>query len=346
MNFKLFNILLTITAASLMATAQAADQKKPPPSDHYVYVEEAAGDIPFSHKEIEPIGKTEETKFKKLSTFTLDGQGNILACDSEDKCIKKLSPDGKLLARWQLDFGPWAIDVDTDKSIYIAGIGVVARLDDKGKVLKKVIAADAGFPDGKASGIEVTKDDVFVCVGFGWSMRSLSSIVRLKKDLTEPKVIAENMRGCCQRLDIVAKDNTLYIAENARHRIVKCDRDGNVIAKWGQRDRIDVAGFGSCCNPMNLSFGEENVLYTAESGLGRIKKYTPDGKYLGLVGYVGVDRFIRAGRLAASCSNIAIGVSKDQSRVYVQDFKNCIIRVLAKKTEPEKVRDKKEEKKG
>jgi hypothetical protein len=97
---------------------------------------------------------------------------------------------------------------------------------------------------------------------------------------------------------------------------------------------------------MNLAFGGKDVLYTAESGLGRIKKYTPDGKYLGLVGYIGVDRFIRAGRLAASCSNIAIGVSKDQSRVYVQDFKNCIIRVLAKKPEPEKSANKKENKKG
>ena len=204
--------------------------------------------------------------------------------------------------------------------------------DNDGKVIKQVKALQAGFPDGKASGIEVTKDNVFLCVGFGWSMRSVSSVVRLNKDLSEPKIIADNMRGCCQRLDIVAKDDSLYIAENARHRVVKCDKDGNVIEKWGQRERTDIKGFGICCNPMNLAFGKDGVLYTAESGLGRVKMYTAEGEYLGLVGYIGVDCFVRAGRLAASCSNISIAVTKDQSRVYVLDFKNSIIRVLTKKT--------------
>jgi hypothetical protein len=73
------------------------------------------------------------------------------------------------------------------------------------------------------------------------------------------------------------------------------------------------------------------VLYTAESGLGRVKRYTPDGDYLGLVAYVGVERFTSAGRMAASCSNIAIAVTPDGCRVYVMDYKNNLIRVLQKK---------------
>jgi hypothetical protein len=80
---------------------------------------------------------------------------------------------------------------------------------------------------------------------------------------------------------------------------------------------------------MNLCFGPEGELYTAESGLGRIKRYTPDGKFLGLVGYAGVERFNRRGRLAASCSNITVAVDEDASRIYVLDFKNNIIRILA-----------------
>jgi hypothetical protein len=132
----------------------------------------------------------------------------------------------------------------------------------------------------------------------------------------------------------VAKDGVLYVAENARHRVVRFDRDGEVLSTWGRRARTNVAEFGSCCNPMNLCFGPGGVLYTAESGLGRVKRYTPEGKFLGLVGYVGVTRFTRAGRLAASCSNIAIAVNKDGSRVFVQDLKKNIIRVLAKQKAP------------
>ena len=69
---------------------------------------------------------------------------------------------------------------------------------------------------------------------------------------------------------------------------------------------------------------------TALMGLGRIKRYTPKGKFLGLVGYVAVPRFRRPGPVAASCSNIAIAVSKDAARVYVQDVKRNLIRVLAR----------------
>ena len=41
--------------------------------------------------------------------------------------------------------------------------------------------------------------------------------------------------------------------------------------------------------------------------------------------------FQRAGRLAASCSNIAVGATTDGNRVFVQDVSNNIIRVLERK---------------
>ena len=104
-----------------------------------------------------------------------------------------------------------------------------------------------------------------------------------------------------------------------------------MLGKWGERSRTDVKGFGACCNPMNLAFDAAGTLYTAESGLARVKRYSVDGEYLGLVGYVGTERFTRAGGLAASCSNIAIAVTPSGSRVYVMDYKNNLIRVLKKK---------------
>ena len=132
-------------------------------------------------------------------------------------------------------------------------------------------------------------------------------------------------------IDIVARKGKIYLAENALHRIVVIDAEGKKLSTWGARDRRGMEGFGSCCNPMNLCFSSDGELYTAESGLGRIKRYTVEGKFLGLVGYVGVNRFTRAGRMASSCSNIAIAITKDKSRVFVLDFKKNIIRVLEKK---------------
>jgi sugar lactone lactonase YvrE len=291
-----------------------------------VETEQADPTIP-SHREIESIG----AGFENLTTFCMDAYEDLLACDAKAKQIRKLTPAGKTLATWNLEFAPWAIHTCPDGTIYTAGPGIVAKLDKTGKVLKTATLDDNNSSKRKAkpSGITANEKDVFVCVGSGWSLRSRSSIVRFDHDLGQPKTIAKDLRGCCQRLDIVAKDDVLYVAENTRYRVLRCDRQGEILSKWGNRDRKNIEGFGSCCNPMNLCFGPEGELYTAESGLGRIKRYTPDGEFLGLIGHVGVERFKRAGRLAASCSNITIAVNEDASRIYVLDFKKNMIRVLA-----------------
>jgi hypothetical protein len=72
------------------------------------------------------------------------------------------------------------------------------------------------------------------------------------------------------------------------------------------------------------------VLYTAESGVGRVKKYSPDGKFLGLVGYVDTTKFDNGSQLAAQSCYIPIEVNHDASRIYVMDVRAAIIRVLAR----------------
>ena len=292
--------------------------------------------VPASHVEIEPIGSTPETKFGKLVTFCMDKDGNLLACDSGAGHIRKISPDGKTLATWELDFVPYAITAYGKSTIYVAGQGTLARLDKKGHLVKRIQSDGENFPEGKPSGITAAGKDVFLSVGSGWSLRSRSSVVRFDRNLNKPTVIAKDLRGCCQRLDLVSGKpkqlgkSRLFIAENSRYRVLCCDRQGQVLSTWGSKDRTAIEGFGSCCNPMNLCFGPKDELYTAESGLGRIKRYSPQGKFLGLVGYVGTERFNRRGRTAASCSNITIAVSKKASRIYVLDSKENSIRVMAR----------------
>jgi hypothetical protein len=181
------------------------------------------------------------------------------------------------------------------------------------------------------SGIAVTEGDVFVAFGSGWSLRSTSKLYRFDLELNSPQALAEGLRGCCQRCDIKSRDGIVYLAENSAHRVVLYDREGTVLKKWGERGRDDLKTFGACCNPMNICFDGQGVLYTAESGLGRVKRYTADGEFVDLVGYVGTERFWHGSGLAASCSNMAIAVTGDGRRVYVMDYKNNRIRVLDKK---------------
>jgi sugar lactone lactonase YvrE len=168
--------------------------------------------------------------------------------------------------------------------------------------------------------IAATDRDVFVATpaanGFGYD------VWRLDRQLRHPKKIVTRLRGCCGQMDIQARDGKLYVAENARHRVVCYDRDGNQLSAWGKQDRKGVEGFGSCCNPMNLRFGSDGTLYTSEASLGRIKRYTPDGKFLGLVGTVNV---------VPGCKHVAVAVSKDGSRAFMLDITRNQIAVMKRR---------------
>ena len=288
-----------------------------------------------THKEVAALGDTAETKFGKLSTIALTADGKLLAGDSSTSEIKVFSAEGKLLATWKPGVKVSAIHACPDGTVYVGGPGVLAKLDKTGKVLKTVRHQEGNFPRSKVSGLTAIDKDLFATFGRGGSLGSVGKMVRFNRDMGEAKTIAEGLRGCCQRLDLVSKDNVLYLAENTRHRVVKFDREGKKLGSWGKGNRRarswSLEEFGSCCNPMNLCFGPDGSLYTAESGLGRIKRYSIDGKFLGLVGFAAVPRFSRAGHKAATCSNIAVAVTKDGSRVYVQDVTANVVRVLKKK---------------
>ncbi len=334
MGLRTWNLLLFLCVLSItICPAGAAEKEKP----HIVLVPEleSADTTLGTHIEVDPLGKNEGLKFGNLTTFALTPEDNILACDAKSNEIKVIDPTGKILDTWKLKFSPHAIHSCPDGEVFAAGAGVVANFDKSGKLIKQIDAETTGFPDSKSSGITVMGENLFVAFGTGGSLRSRSKIVRFDRDLTKPVIIAEDLRGCCQRLDMVAWKDSLYVAENARHRVVEFDATGKKLSKWGERDRVNVEGFGSCCNPMNLYCTPKGLLYTAESGLGRVKRYSLDGQFLDVVGYVGVARFKQAGRLAASCSNITVAANKDESRVYVLDYRDNLIRVMVSKNKGE-----------
>jgi hypothetical protein len=161
----------------------------------------------------------------------------------------------------------------------------------------------------QASSISATDANVYLAtrsaVGFGFEVWMMDA------DFAGGKQIITGLSGCCGQMDVKANANGLFVAENSKHRVCRYDQDGRQICNWGHGARSGIEGFGSCCNPMNVAFGPENVVYTAEDNTGRIKRYSPDGKLLGLVGSV---------ELVPGCKNCSIAVSDDGSRVYMLDI--------------------------
>lgn len=161
----------------------------------------------------------------------------------------------------------------------------------------------------QASSISATEDEVFLtthaAVGYGFD------VWKMDADFAGGETIITGLSGCCGQMDVKASADGLFVAENSKHRVCRYDRDGKLICNWGHGARTGIEGFGSCCNPMNVAFGPEGAVYTAEDNTGRIKRYSPEGKLLGLVGSVD---------LVPGCKNCSIAVSSDGSRVYMLDI--------------------------
>lgn len=248
--------------------------------------------------------------------------------------LKIVSQNGKVLGTWPMLDGlqPKMIHGCDDGMIYVAGGGKLAAFNAEGKLLKMIDTDAICGKQAVAAGIYVTPAQVFLALGFGNSTRATEDVWRFKRDLSEPKMIIERLYGCCSHIDLEVTEKEILIGENSRHRVNRYDHDGNQIATWGQRDRVNLEGFTACCNPCNTDIGPDGVYYAAESGVGRVKKYTADGKFLGLVGYVDTTKFDNGSALAAQSCYIPIEVSTDGSRVFVMDVRAHIIRVLEKKS--------------
>jgi hypothetical protein len=168
-------------------------------------------------------------------------------------------------------------------------------------------------------GITAGKDEIYVATamskGYGFA------IWRMTSDFKDAEQIVGSLSGCCGQIDIQCEGDKLFVAENSRHRVVSYDREGKRLESWGKRDREgEGAGFGGCCNPMNLTFLADGAILTSESE-GLVKRFSKSGEFLGLVGKA---------KVSGGCKNVAIGASSDGNRIYFYDLAGSKIIVLSR----------------
>ena len=112
-------------------------------------------------------------------------------------------------------------------------------------------------------------------------------------------------------MDIQARDGELWVAENARHRVIRYDRDGKELASFGKRDRTASNGFGGCCEPKNLRFGPDGDIYCSQSESPTVvKRFTPKGEFRGVV---------TLADFKCGCARVTVELSQDRREVYVLD---------------------------
>jgi hypothetical protein len=171
----------------------------------------------------------------------------------------------------------------------------------------------------KIHAITVSANNVYITTavtkGYGFG------VWRTDMEFKNAKQIITGLSGCCGQMDVQARGDELWVAENSRHSVVHYSKEGKKLGSFGSRERESSgASFGGCCNPMNVCFLPDGNILTSESE-GKVKCFTPEGKYIGLAGNAPV---------AGGCKNVAIGTSKEGKFIYFYDLGGSQIIILAK----------------
>lgn len=174
------------------------------------------------------------------------------------------------------------------------------------------------------NGIAASDKDVYIACGelkgYGYA------IWRMDANLENPVRVLGPVSGCCGQMDIQARGDHFFLAENTKKRVARYDRDGTFVSAFGESGRESKGlSFGGCCNPMNCRLMAGGDIYTAESE-GIVKRFSSGGEFLGLVGYA---------KLTGGCKNVAVAASPTGDRIYFCDLPGSRIIILAaKKAEP------------
>ncbi|MBI3862711.1 MAG: hypothetical protein HY290_12545 [Planctomycetia bacterium] len=167
------------------------------------------------------------------------------------------------------------------------------------------------------SGVSANDKDVFVVCGeqegYGFA------VWRTDHKFENPTKVLSQLGGCCGQMDVQANGDELFVAENTKHRVGHYDRDGKTLNTFGKKSGLFSSdGFGGCCNPMNVCISQQGEVFTAESE-GIVRRFSTDGKSLGLVGRV---------TLTGGCKNVAIAVSPKADKIFFCDLPGSRIIVL------------------
>jgi len=172
---------------------------------------------------------------------------------------------GKGSGRGQFD-NPHGLAVDSAGNIYVAdtGNGRIERFSPNGIFVTSIATLDPnGVAIDRAGNIYVAE---------------IGSTQRVQKLGPDGTFIAEWAPGLYgPRKITIGPDDSIYVVDSGRNRIVKFSPDGQVLASWGSEGTGDgqVRGVSSVAvDPIN------NKVYVADPMNSRIQVFDSDGKFL------------------------------------------------------------------
>ncbi|HBJ34603.1 MAG TPA: hypothetical protein DDZ51_07535 [Planctomycetaceae bacterium] len=113
--------------------------------------------------------------------------------------------------------------------------------DQPKSTFQEMLGGEVSFDQvTRSTGIAVATNDIFVSLP---SIEGQGYVVyRMTHDRTEPKLVVDNLSGCCGQLDIQSDGTHLIVAENSAFKVRYLDREGTDVRRFGERSSSVFGG--------------------------------------------------------------------------------------------------------
>jgi DNA-binding beta-propeller fold protein YncE len=215
--------------------------------------------------------------FTSTHGLRIDPDGNTWTTDNANHTVLKFSPDGKVL----MTLGERGVAGDDERhfnrptdvafaksgDFYVSdgyGNSRVVKFDRSGKFLfawgKK--GSGPGEFDLPHQVRLDSREDVYVAD---------RENKRIQVFTAEGMFIRQLGEGIAPYGLFITREDEIFVADGVKHEVVKLDRDGKVLARWGGGGREP----GKFLMPHGITVGKDGAVYVAEVTGVRLQKFVP-----------------------------------------------------------------------
>jgi hypothetical protein len=247
-----------------------------------------------------------------------------------DRELNVYEKAGRLLRTLPASPTARAVAIDREGNTYLAEADRFVMLDSQGQAK---LTSEASGPNADFTSIAVTSDAVLVGDAGNRVILQYTREGKIARRIrkVDPTRRIDGVLMPSAHFDVaVGADRLIRANDPGRQKVDVYTADGELLASWGEPS-LKTQGFCGCCNPTDIALLPDGSVVTAEKGLPRVKVYSPDGTFLGVV--AGHEAFPDGRCPLPDCSQgMTLDLAVDSAgRILVLDPASRSVRIYVKK---------------